>query len=381
MMSRFENRRRAWDRLVHIEVVLVVREMVTRRVSSEGSFPRLRVGLPMGATSKLMREIVFLVFATIIASLACPLNAQDQKVILVVGAEGTAEYGEQFEAWADNWQSAIESGETNAESKPGISLIRIGSGREGEQTDIQRLQAEIESTDETIRELWIVLIGHGTDDRKTTKFNLKGPDVSASQLAEWLAPLTCRIVIINCASASGTSIAKLKGNNRIVITATKSGAQHNFARFGGYLSQAIADPTLDLDKDQQTSLLEAFLAASSRTQEFYVQQTRLATELALIDDNFDGLGTPADWFEGTRVVRKSKSGKPDGLAANQVFLVRRGAEAQLSREQREVRDELESQLEVLRSTKSTMDEEAYYLALEPILLKLARVYADVESRE
>lgn len=208
-----------------------------------------------------------------------------------------------------------------------------------------------------------------------------GPDVSASELNQWLAPLPCRVVLINCASCSGAFISKLKGKNRIVVTATKSGSQLNFARFGGYLADAIADPSLDLDKDQQTSLLEAFIGASSRTQEFYVQETRLATELAMIDDNGDGLGTPADWFQGTRVVKKSKTGQPDGLASNQVFLIRRGAEAQLSREQRETRDALEAKLELLRSRKDSMDSDAYYRAIEPILLELARVYQSIGSQK
>jgi hypothetical protein len=35
----------------------------------------------------------------------------------------------------------------------------------------------------------------------------------------------------------------------------------NFARFGDYLSQSIIDAAADLDKDDQTSLWEAFLMA------------------------------------------------------------------------------------------------------------------------
>ena len=135
------------------------------------------------------------------------------------------------------------------------------------------------------------------------------------------------------------------------------------------------------NKDNQTSLLEAFIAASSQTQEFYVQETRLATELAMIDDNGDGLGTPSDWFQGTRVIRKSKKGEPDGFAANQIFLVRRGAEAQLSDEQRKNRDELERKLEQLRLQKSTMTEEGYFQSIEPILIELSRLYQSVDQSE
>ena len=101
----------------------------------------------------------------------------------------------------------------------------------------------------------------------------------------------------------------------------------------------------------------------------------------MIDDNGDGLGTPADWFQGTRVVRKSKKGEPDGFTANQVFLVRRGAEAKLSDDQRQDRDRLERKLEQLRLQKPTMAEEVYYQAIEPILLELSRLYHAVEGSE
>ena len=179
--------------------------------------------------------------------------------------------------------------------------------------------------------------------------------------------------------SSGAFITKLKSPNRIVITATRSAAQYNFARFGRYLSEAVADPSIDLDKDQQTSLLEAFVAASARTQEFYIQETRLATELAMIEDNGDGLGTPATWFEGTRVVKRSKKGEPDGFRANQIFLIRGGEEAKLSGDLRKKRDLLEAKLEAIRAKKNSYAEEAYYAAIEPILLDLAEVYGSVED--
>ena len=80
------------------------------------------------------------------------------------------------------------------------------------------------------------------------------------------------------------------------VTATRSGYQHNYARFGKFLAEALSNPKNDLDKDGQISLLESFLSASHRTTEFYKTEGRLATEHALLDDNGDGLGTPATWF-------------------------------------------------------------------------------------
>ena len=43
------------------------------------------------------------------------------------------------------------------------------------------------------------------------------------------------LAVINCASASAPFINRLAGENRVVITATKSGDEQNFARFGQYI--------------------------------------------------------------------------------------------------------------------------------------------------
>ena len=128
----------------------------------------------------------------------------------------------------------------------------------------------------------------------------------------------------------------------MIISATRSGNEQNFTRFGQHFAEAIADPQGDLDQDGQTSLLEAFLSASARVAEFYKTEGRLATEHALIDDNGDGLGTPADWFRGTRATKQPKDGRSlDGLRAHQFHLVRSAEEQRLSAEARARRDELE----------------------------------------
>ena len=97
----------------------------------------------------------------------------------------------------------------------------------------------------------------------------------------------------------------------------------NFARFGQYLAEAIADPRADLDKDGQVSLLEAFLTASNRVERVLSHPiAQLATEHALLDDNGDRLGTPADWFRGVHATKRAKDGAaPDGIRAHQFHLI------------------------------------------------------------
>jgi hypothetical protein len=301
------------------------------------------------------------------------LDADRQTVVIVVGAAGASEYRVQFDTWADRWEDAAARGD--AES------IRIGAESDNAIPDKEELQTQLERTRDSSREpLWLVLIGHGTFDGRAAKFNLRGPDVSAQELAEWLKPSQRPLAIINCASASGPFIKQLSGPDRVVITATKSGFELNFARFGDFLSRAIQEGSVDLDKDNQTSLLEAFLAAAAGVREFYEQEARLATEHALIDDTGDGQGTPSDWFQGTRIQKVAQDGaQPDGMLASQFCLLRSDRERQMDADTRAERNRLERELEELRQNKEGRNPDEYYAELEGVLLKLARLYEQLES--
>ncbi|HEX5498115.1 MAG TPA: hypothetical protein VFX03_02770, partial [Thermomicrobiales bacterium] len=264
----------------------------------------------------------------------------------------------------------------DAAGRGDADAIAVGLEAEAKIDDRESLKRRLaETAQSSSGPLWLVLIGHGTFDGKQAKFNLRGPDFSAGELAEWLKPIQRPLAIVNCASASGPFLNELSGDNRVVITATKSGHERNFARFGDYLSAAIADPKADLDKDDQTSLLEAFLLAAARVEDFYREESRLATEHALIDDNGDRLGTPAEWFQGVRAAKSAKDGASlDGLRAGQLQLVRSQGEQDLSAEARARRDELERRIAALRGRKTQTAEDEYYRQLEPLLLDLARLY-------
>lgn len=295
-----------------------------------------------------------------------------QNILLVVGAQGQPEYGQMFGKWVDEWRSAADVARANLE------VVGDGAGDKSDRhllADALRRQADVESD-----LFWLVLIGHGTFDGNSAKFNLRGADVTAEELAEWLAPVRSPTVVINCASASGPFLNQLSAEGRVVITATKSGYELNFARFGQYFAGAITDPQADLDKDDQVSLLEAYLTACRRVEEFYDEDDRLATEHALLDDNGDGLGTPASWFRGLRATQRAKEGAElDGVRAHQVHLVASDREARMPLELRKRRDALELELEALREQKASLSEEEYFDRLESLMLELARVYQSAET--
>lgn len=341
-----------------------------------------------GAVRRALIAAVVLVSATSVSAQdvakATPASQSDRtvrQVIVIRGASGTAEFGRLFDTWAEHWMNAAGNGGTSA-LRIGPTEVSDGAAIDGTSSvdgDFLAIRKAIEESalkGTGTSELWIVLIGHGTFDGRRARFNLRGRDVSADDFSTWLESVSCPVAIVNCSSASGPFLKALAGPGRVVVTATKSGSQINFARFGQFVSEAIGDSTFDLDKDGQTSLFEAFLSGSRRTQQFYESEGRLATEHALLDDNGDGMGVRADLFRGVRQVKKVKSAATvDGRLAHRIHLVRSHAEQQLAPEVRVRRDELEQAVVELRDRKATFEnEDAYYAALEPLLVKLAQVY-------
>jgi hypothetical protein len=323
------------------------------------------------------RAAILLLFWMVSSALPPSLRAQtaDSKpssgrplVVAVVGAPGEEEFGKNFVQWAGLWEKATQ--------KAGANFVGIGLTTNQPGTDRDRLRDLLASqlTNDT-SEIWLVMLGHGTFDGKEAKFNLRGPDFTATEFSEWLKPLSKPLAVIDASSSSGPFLNKLSAPGRVVVTATRSGHEANYARFGQHLSESIGDINADLDKDGQTSLLEAFLMASRGVVEFYKAEGRMATEHPLLDDNGDGLGTPPDWFRGVRAVKAAKNGAPlDGLRAHQFHLLRNDEDKRLPAEARAKRDALELAIAKLRNTKKDMAEDAYYGKLEELLLELARIY-------
>lgn len=299
-------------------------------------------------------------------------SVRSDEVLVVLGAPGEPQYQTRFQQAADAWKAACAAASVHFEL--------IGADPAAPEKDAERLQTRLKAAagSQNGGALWLVLIGHGTFDGREAKFNLRGPDVSAATLAAWLKPIGREMVIVDCASSSGGFMKPLSGPRRVVVTATKSADEVFYARFGEYFAAAIGGlEEADEDRDDEVSVLEAFLYASRTAQSWYVTEGRLATEHALIDDNGDGIGTRAEVFEGVRAVVGGAQGdapKPDGDMAHRFVLVLNAEDATLSETDRKRRDELEAQVRGLVDRKASMNEDDYYRELEKLLLEVARLY-------
>ncbi len=309
------------------------------------------------------------------ARLTAAPPAGEAVFIIVRGAAGEESFADDFDGQSAAWAKTAAANRARA--------LLIGQDDPQPTSDRARLeQALAAEPKEGAAPLWLVMIGHGTFDRKTARFNLRGDDVTAAEVAAWLQPFQRPIAIINTTSSSAPFLNALSAPGRIVITATRSGNEQNYARFGSALASALADPTADLDQDSQVSVLEAFLTAASKVAEFYRHEGRLATEHALIDDNGDGLGTPADWFRGLRPIRKPRDAATlDGARAQQWLLTLDPAIATQPPDWLERRNSLEAAVIAIREKKDSLPPDDYYRQIEDALLELARHYENTPAPE
>ena len=297
-------------------------------------------------------------------------------LLLVVGAPGESTYGTNHLEQVTQWKAHA--------AKAGATVLTVGTDSPKDPTaapdDGVQLQNHLQQAAGSDSPLWVVWIGHGTFDGKDAWFNLRGPDVSAAQVATWLKPVQRPLVLIHTASASGPFLPALSGTNRVVISATRSGSEQNATRFGAAFVAALGTPAADLDVDEQVSLLEAFLFAVRSVSDSYRSEGRLVTEHALLDDTGDGQGTPATWYRGLQPVQKPKDGRPiDGAKAHQVTLVPSPFEASLTPEFRAKRAEVESRITTLRTRKASLSAADYDRDLEALLLELATLYRDLKA--
>ncbi len=221
--------------------------------------------------------------------------------------------------------------------------------------------------------VWIVLIGHGSFQNNESRFNVSGPDPSAQDFARLLGAFRARVAFINTASASGEFAKLLSGENRTVVTATKSGQERNEAVFGKHFTDAFAKDAADVDKDGRISLLEAFNYARLEVQREYKDDNRLLTEHAVLEDNGDRTGSA-----------EPDPDRGDGALARAMFLgvgsPVSGAPANASAAVRALYEQkrvLEQRLLELRAKKASMAEAAYEAELERLLVAIAEKDAEI----
>lgn len=312
---------------------------------------------------------------------AAPAAAQDTHVAVIVGLGGEPEHAETFRRWAG---SLVDY----ATGRLGVPRERILYLLEDPQQDAKRAPRK-STKDEIVKGLaamgaaakdgdvaFIVLIGHGTWDGKIAKFNLPGPDMTAADFAAALRGFrTKNIVFANTASASGPFIEALAGDGRVIVTATRSGAEQFATLFGGYFIDALTGDAADVDRNRRVTVLEAFTVAKADVARVYQQRGIMLTERALLEDGGDGEGSldPAVNGKDGRVASVLSLGTatgaitlPDDPKLRQLYLERQ---------------DLERRAEAVKLLKSSMPPAQYAAELEKVLTDLARKSQEIRALE
>ena len=301
-------------------------------------------------------------------------------LLIVVGLAGDPEHGELFHKWGATLAESAEHFGVPQDHL--VYLVDQPGEGEAHVTGKATLDEINKTLDRFVKEataddaVYVVLIGHGSYDGKTARFNLPGPDVSAADFAAQFKRLqTKQIVFVNTASASGPFVNDLSAPGRTIITATRSGAENFATLFGGYFVDALSGEEADADKNRRVTMLEAFQFAKAAVARAYDKEGLLSTEHAVLDDNGDKVGSPDP--SPTVADGKVASLMAIGSAADTVPLPADPKLRALVLEQRD----LEHRVESLRLLKDNMDPAKYQSELEKLVTDLALKTREIRTLE
>ena len=192
--------------------------------------------------------------------------------------------------------------------KSSVRKDSIVSTADNLKKQIDRFSAAVNTNDRFI----FYYIGQANIVSDTLRLNLPGPDITHTQLAEWINGIkaSSMLIVLDCPGA-GLAVTDFTGQNRIIIGACTADQHYNTC-FSEYFVPALLDERSDTDEDGRISLLEAFTSASRSVDEFYRLQALLTTETPVLEDNADGIPSRQPW--------RYMQDKMDGLSASKFFL-------------------------------------------------------------
>jgi hypothetical protein len=294
---------------------------------------------------------------TIAGAFAVSVHAESF-YLTIAGLGGEQEYEQRFTGWAKELEMILK-GEPNAKME---TLMGAQATRANIQAKLADFAKQAKADDNVV----LFLIGHGGFDETDYKFNVPGPDLSATDLAAWLDKIPAHQLIVNMTSCSGGSIATLEKPRRVVITATKSGTERNAPVFARFWIEALRDPAADADKNEVITALEAFRYAEAKTVKYYEESKRLATEHPLLEDAGKGEG-----------VRTPSVENGEGQTAGRFAVLHTGSAAALANDPEKqkllkAKEDIEQKIDDLKYRKASMAVEEYRGQLAQLLVELAK---------
>ena len=327
-----------------------------------------------------MRASIAASAALVFCALGSTAGAQTHLVI-VSGLGGEPKYSAEFAQLGESLAAAAGQrfgipdssimwfGEDSVSHRPHYS-------GQSTKANVERALGRLAAGARPGEQIVLVLIGHGSGEGEDSKISIPGPDLTAHDFAQLLAPFSKQhVAFVDMTSASGDMLPVLAAPNRVVITATKSSFERNESHFAQFFVDALSKDVADADKDGRVSLLEAFRYAAIETKRVYDTGNRLQTEHAQLEDTGAKSGAPDP---------DGKTG--EGLLARRFFLggayaTQAGANDPRLASMYKDKFALEDQIDSLRTKKPSMTSDAYDDALEELLVKLARTAKSIREME
>lgn len=287
--------------------------------------------------------------------------------VTVAGLGGEPDYEQRFTSLAKEADKIVQG---SAGDNKTYTLSGADATKAKLSEALGRIATEAKPDDTFV----LLLIGHGSYDGNDYKFNLRGPDVSAPELAALCDKIVAgRQLIVNTSSASGGALKTLQRPNRALVAATRSGNEKNATVFGRFWVEAMRDPSADVDKNESVSALEAYRYADRKTTSFYETNKRISTEHAMLEDTGKG-----------DAVRNPSDENGQGMLAGRLTLVRFGSAQKAAANPAKQglmakKDDLEARIDRLKLEKAAMPVEAYRKQLSAVLVELARVQEELDK--
>lgn len=271
-------------------------------------------------------------------------------LLIVSGLGGEDSFQTDFDQQADTlYQSVLSLGLDESE----VLLLK---GADASKENILAAIAGLKSgSDDYVQ---VHLIGHGSFDGNNYKFNIPGPDITAVEIAEAMNQIGSKQLIALMTSASGGAMEVLKGDNRLVITATKSGLQKNASVFSRYWARGSDLSSADLNKNEVISLAELYAYTESEVRKYYETEGLIASEASLFEgaDSLD-----PELFSMARIGQLANA----SLSAT--------AEALLSE-----RASVEEKLSELADRRQQLSEDEYFAELQNLMLELGLLQQQID---
>src|SRR5690606_28045596 len=195
------------------------------------------------------------------ALLALPTLAQAALYVTVIqGLGGQPQYDQEF---TDTRASLEAASRTITGEDKVFSFSGEAATREAILAHFQQLDTQMSEDDRAV----LYLVGHGSFDGETYKFNIPGPDLTAADFKELLDALPGRNhFVVNTSSTSGAMLPTLTGSEAedasnpdfLLITATRNGNERNATQFGRFFAEALVSDGADVNKNQSVIIQEAF---------------------------------------------------------------------------------------------------------------------------